>query len=302
MSKDSLVRFLFDNQDVRGAWVSLDQSMLDILKNQPDYPSAVRDNLVQCIAASTLLSTVIKFEGLLSLQARGQGDLQLLMAETTHNLDIRGIARMASSGKSIEKIGEKNKQSLTSLLGSGHLVVSIEPTNGQNYQGYVPLNGVNLAECLQYYFQQSEQLDTYFHIANDGAKVTALMLQRLPVADAKDSGLKQKAENFWEHCMQLVHTLGDEELLSNDYQTILHRLFHDETTRVYDPQTIRFKCRCSRERTEKALRSIGQEEVESLIKEDGEIRVDCEFCGTDYVFDEQQALALFDPPVIGGEQ
>ncbi|NMT62587.1 Hsp33 family molecular chaperone HslO [Marinobacter orientalis] len=276
-SRDQFQRFIFENSQVRGAWVKLNDSYSEI-GNQAPYPATVRRVLGQSLAASVLMSSTLKFEGTLSLQAQGKGPLRTLMAECSHDRFIRGLARYDEHAVT--------EDTLDSLLGEGSMAITISPEKGQRYQGVVPREKENLAGCLEEYFERSEQIPTrFFLFAGDNCSA-GLMLQKLPGDTERDSDL-------WDRLNHLASTVEAEELLGLDSETLLHRLFHEETVRLFDAEPVAFRCSCSRGRTLGALEAIGQEECYSILDEQGSIEMDCQFCHQHYRFDRNDIDHLF---------
>lgn len=282
-SRDFTQRFLFDETDVRGELATLDRSYAEVLAKHP-YPEPVAQLLGEMLAAAALLCGTLKFDGLLVLQARSSGPIPLLMVECSSNREVRGIARY-------EEAAITAAASLGELMPDGVLALTIDPRHGQRYQGIVPLEGVNLAECLSGYFATSEQLPTRFWLNADGRRARGLLLQQLPPARVKDAQARQES---WEHVVTLADTLTAEELLGLDNEVILHRLFHEETVRLFDEQGVAFNCSCSRDRAANALISMGRPDVESLLDEQqGRILVDCQFCNEQQVFDAADIAQIF---------
>lgn len=279
--QDITQRFLFENADVRGELVALDTSYREVLAKH-DYPEPVRELLGELLAAAVLLSTTIKFDGLLVLQATSSGPVSTLMVECTSDQAVRGIARYDES---------LTGSTLTELMPDGILAITVDPEVGQRYQGIVSLDGATLAECLNGYFQNSEQLPTRFRLQANGRTARGLLLQALPADRQRDA--EQRAAT-WEHLNILADTLTGEELLSLDNQTVLHRLFHQEDVRLFDPHAVRFECSCSAERSGNALISLGHEDAMALLAEqNGEIEIDCQFCNARYQFDQARIEDLF---------
>ncbi|WP_295462201.1 Hsp33 family molecular chaperone HslO [uncultured Pseudomonas sp.] len=282
-SRDFTQRFLFDETDVRGELATLDRSYAEVLAKHP-YPEPVAQLLGEMLAAAALLCGTLKLDGLLVLQARSSGPIPLLMVECSSNREVRGIARY-------EEGAITTAASLGELMPDGVLALTIDPRHGQRYQGIVPLEGVNLAECLSGYFATSEQLPTRFWLNADGRRARGLLLQQLPPARVKDAQARQES---WEHVVTLADTLTAEELLGLDNEVILHRLFHEETVRLFDEQGVAFNCSCSRDRAANALVSMGRPDVESLLDEQqGRILVDCQFCNEQQVFDAADIAQIF---------
>lgn len=276
-SQDQFQRFIFEHSQIRGAWVQLADSYSDIASQAP-YPLSVRQMLGESLVASVLMSSTLKFEGTLSLQAQGEGPLRTLMAECSHDRHIRGLARFDAPAAA--------ESGLNALLGQGRMAITITPNKGQRYQGVVPREHDALAECLEDYFQRSEQIDTRLFLIADEQRSAGLLLQRLPGSTETDNDL-------WERVSQLAATVTEEELLSLDSETILHRLFHEEEVRVFDSEPVAFRCSCSRERTLGALESIGKEECYSILEEQGSIDMDCQFCHAHYQFNRNDIDHLF---------
>jgi len=246
-----------------------------------DYPPVLQRTLGEMLAAVSMLSATLKFEGRLLLQAEGEGQVKMLMAECNQHQDLRAIARY--DGELADDL------SFDQLLQNGRIALTIEPNKGQRYQGVVPLESETLAQCLQAYFEQSEQLGTSIQLAADGQRAAGLMLQVMPA--------EGRGDEDWDRVSMLASTLKDEELLQLDNEALLFRLFHEEVCRLYEPQPLRFRCDCSRERSAEALKFMTEQELLEILKEqNGIIDVGCQFCNQTYNFDETDIRALFSEP------
>ncbi len=277
---DQIQRILFEQIDVRGVVAGLDASYQEVLARH-DYPPALQRLLGEMLAAVSLLSITLKFEGRLLLQAQGEGNVSLLMAECNHHQHLRAIARY--EGEVDESLA------FNELLEKGRIALTIEPEQGQRYQGVVPLEEDTLAGCLQAYFEQSEQLGTSIQLTADGTRAAGLMLQVLPAEETGDED--------WSRVSMLASTLSDDELLNLDNEALLFRLFHEETCRLYEPQPLVFQCDCSRERSAEALKFMTEDELLAILEEqNGLIDVGCQFCNQQYHFDETDIRALFSEP------
>ncbi|OMH38963.1 Hsp33 family molecular chaperone HslO [Motiliproteus sp. MSK22-1] len=270
-NSDQIQRFLFEDTDQRGVLVGLESCYQEVLSRHP-YPVKVASLLGEMLAAIGLLSSTLKFEGRLSLLARGDGPVSMLMAECNHRRDLRAIARWQ------DPIADD--AGLPTLLGNGQLAITIEPDRGNRYQGIVPLEKPQLAQCLEEYFMQSEQLATRITLAADTEKAAGLLLQALP--SDKDS---QIVEENWDRITHLGSTLTSQELLTLDNSELLHRLYHQEDVRVFDAEELRFDCDCSRERSLTALKTLQSDELEEMLEKEGSITMDCQFCNNQYRFD-----------------
>ena len=276
-------RFLFDNTDVRGELVGLHDSYAHVLAKHA-YPQPVAQLLGELMAAAALLVGTLKFDGLLILQARSEGAVPLLMVECSSEHELRAIARYDA-----EQIGAD--ASLATLMPDGVLAITVDPTKGQRYQGIVPLEGADLSACLTEYFATSEQLPTRFWLRADGRTARGLLLQQLPADRIKDA--EERAQS-WQHLTVLADSLTAEEQLSLDNETLLHRLYHQEEVMLFEPRELRFQCSCSRERSARALLSLGEQEaLEVVAEQGGHLVMDCQFCNERYSFDAADVTQLF---------
>ena len=305
-----LHKFIFDGLPVRGMLVRLDDAWQEILKRRQSaggYPVEVTNLLGEMTAAAALMQSNIKFNGALILQVFGDGPVKLAVAEVQPDLSLRATATVTGTvdpGSSLSQ--------LVNVHNKGRCAITLDPKDKlpgqQSYQGVVPLFGdrhekiENLAEVLEHYMLQSEQLDTRLILAADGKMAAGLLIQRLPVKgegnlegqidrDANEDEIGRNED--YKRIAMLAATLKREELLTLDADTILRRLFWEEKITRFEVTTPRFACNCSRERVGGMLRSLGTEEIESIIAERGHVSVDCEFCGAQYLFDPVDAAQLF---------
>jgi molecular chaperone Hsp33 len=282
--KDTLQRFLFEHTPIRGELVHLDATWQEVLSRH-DYPPAVRGRLGEMMASCLLLSATLKFNGTITMQVQGDGAISLLVVEATSRRTVRGMAQWQ---------GEVAAGDLHTQFGAGRLTITIDPgTGGERYQGIVALEGDSLAEAIDAYLERSEQLPTRMWLAADGNSAAGMLLQKLPGVAADDDA--------WNRVQALGTTLSAEELLALPAQEIIHRLFHEETVRLFDTEPVSFHCSCSRERVAGMLHSLGQDEVMDILHSEGAIEVTCEFCNKRYRFDAVDATQLFAPvpPDVG---
>lgn len=279
--QDQLRRFLFEESNLRGSIVHLKESYQQATGNR-DYPAPIRHLLGESLAACALMGDSLKFEGHLSLQAQGKGPLQLLVSDCSNQLRLRGVAQYEPR--------ERLSGGLPALIGDGRLVITISPDEGQRYQGIVPLEKASLAECLQDYFRLSEQLQTFLLLFADDHDAAGFMLQRLPTQPAGPD------LDLWPRAVKLAETLTASELFQLPPEAIIHRLYHQENTRLFPTRTAAFGCGCSRQRTRAALEALGQDECLALLNEQEIITIDCNFCGQRYLYDRTDVQALFGGP------
>ncbi|WP_334644931.1 Hsp33 family molecular chaperone HslO [Klebsiella aerogenes] len=268
---DQLHRYLFENYAVRGELVTVSDTLEQILANH-SYPQPVKTVLSELLVATSLLTATLKFAGDITVQLQGDGPLSLAVINGNNQQQLRGVARVQG------EIPEG--ADLKTLVGNGYLVITISPQEGERYQGVVGLEGDTLAACLEDYFQRSEQLPTRLFIRtgeNDGKAVAGGML--LQVMPAQDAQL-----NDFEHLATLTETIKAEELFTLPATDVLWRLYHEEEVTVYDPQDVEFKCTCSRQRCADALKTLPDEEVDSILADEGEIDMHCDYCGNHYLF------------------
>ena len=273
-------RFYFAHSPGRGEIVQTQDCLSEIFERHA-YPSVIQKLLAEFVTACVLLTATLKLEGRLSLQARGNGALKMMMAECNHHHQIRAIAQLN------EEADFANEASLSDLLADGLLVITLEPENGQRYQGIVELTGDNLADYLENYFSQSEQLPTRLWLAANQTQGAGLLLQALPQSQEDED------EDRWTRLVQMTQTLKTDELLGLSADEILYRLYHEEEVTLPESQAVTFSCTCSRDGTAQALLSIGQAECEDILAEQGEIRLNCQFCHTEYVFELTEIRQLF---------
>ena len=290
---DTLRRFVFEGLPFRGQLVHIDSAWRAMMEHH-EYPPAVRDSLGEAVSAAVLLSSTLKFEGRLSLQLRGSGPMHLMLVECSDSLALRGVARFGDD--------PPDSRDLRLLSGDGTLTVTIESKQlAKPYQGIVPLAGERMSDCLTHYFESSEQLPTRVWLHANAERSTGLLLQRLPV-DAKAMGLesvtrgspdKTAIDDAWRRVQRVADTVTGSELLELSDIELLKRLFAEDDLRLFEPAPVFFRCSCSRERVETMLRSLGREEIDAILTEQGEIEVRCEFCSRLYRFDSVDGAGLF---------
>lgn len=267
---DQLHRFLFTHHAIRGEHVLVHESYKSILAGH-NYPVAVQQLLGELLVATNLLTATLKFDGDITIQLQGEGPLHLAVINGNYQQQVKGLARIQGN------IAED--ATLKEMIGNGYLVITITPKQGEPYQGIVGLEHETLQACLENYFAQSEQLTTRLFIyADPKIKYAAgMLLQKLPGDD-------RSSTDTLEHLAILTSTLNADELFSLPVVTILHRLYHEEEIRLFEPHTISFKCTCSRQRCENTIMALPAEEINTLINEDHKIEMTCDYCNSHYLF------------------
>ena len=295
---DVLLPFQLGAGAVRGRLVRLGPAF-DAIIGAHAYPPAVAGLLGQAMALAAALAGALKFDGIFTVQAQGNGPVSLLLADVTSSGHLRGYARFDP-----QTLPQDQSASLEQLLGQGHLAFTVDQgANTDRYQGIVELVGPTLADSARLYFRQSEQLDTDVHLASakgpDGRwKTAALMISRMP-ADFTGGPIltADEFEESWVRATLLMSTLSDGELLDEtlEPQTLLWRLFHQEQILVHDSKSLIAQCRCSRPRIASTLRSFPRAEIEELADDSGLVVVTCEFCQTSYQFNRQDLQLVYEP-------
>ncbi len=312
-----LHKFVFEGLPVRGMLVRLTDAWQDILRRREQgggYPAAVTELLGEMTAAATLMQANIKFDGALVMQIMGDGPVKLAVAEVQPDLSLRATATVVGEvapGAPLSHMVNAGNQ--------GRCAITLDPKDRlpgrQPYQGVVPLFGdrceklEKFSEVIEHYMLQSEQLDTRLVLAANDQVAAGLLIQRLPLqgeGNLAGSGAVRGDEDEigrnedYNRIAILAASLKREELLELDADTILRRLFWEEDVRRFEPlaggEGPRFACTCSRERVGSMLRSLGREEVESILAEQGQVEVGCDFCGQQYRFDPVDAAQVFLQP------
>ncbi len=297
--QDKLLRFSFDQLDIRGELVYLDNSWESILSRYP-YPAPVRKQLGSALAAISLLSASVKFEGTMILQIQSKGPLKSLVTQITNTGNLRGFAKWQ---------GDVPDGKLKEVFGDGTMLITVIKDDGERYQSIVALEGDSLPEALNAYFVQSEQLPSTFQLFVTDTRVAGFFLQALPEKNAHrkteeqvlihsaDSPQLRDREEDWNRINILASTLQENELFTLSPERLLTNLFHEEQVRLFEPKPLRFTCTCSRGKVERTLIALGQAELDSILAEEGTIKVDCEFCNTHYEFSAEDVANLGNTPV-----
>lgn len=275
---DTLQRFIFEHANIRGEIVHIENTFQTIM-NQRDYPPMVKNLLGEAIVSCLLLASSIKFEGSLNLQFQGDARLPLLLVQCDHLLNIRAFAKCTEGLEIIDYA--------TAFL-QGQMVLTISQDNQtQVYQSMVPIQATSMSENLMTYFAQSEQVASRVWLAVNDQMAAGMLLQLMPGQDTLQK------EQFWEYAVQLGQTVSEEELLNLDNQTLLYRLYNETEIRLFDTRTTRFKCRCNQEKMKQVIKTLGEEDANALLKEQGVIEINCDFCNQKYNFDAIDITLMF---------
>jgi molecular chaperone Hsp33 len=286
---DRLLKFMFRGAPVRGELVRVADAWREMTAHH-QYPAPVKRLLGEMVAAAALLASNIKFNGALVMQVHGDGPIKLLVVECQPDLSLRATAKFSDQ---VIAAGATMRE-LINRSGRGRFAITLDPRDPlpgqQPYQGVVPLDGESMADVLETYMRQSEQLETRLVLAADDEVSAGLLLQRLPETGGTPGAIDEDA---WDRVTLLGATLSVDELLRLSPENLARRLYSQEVLEHQATLSPRFACRCSRERIGRMLVSLGREEVDSIIAELTNVTVTCDFCGRQYSFDAVDVAQLF---------
>lgn len=281
---DKIQRFIFEKGQVRGEIVRLSESYQQIIK-QHAYPEAIGKLLGQILAVSCLLCSIIKFKGRLTVQFQGKPPLKLILAQCNNEFELRGLAQWEK-----ENLTEDE---LLKALQQGTLAIIIHSnTTTKPYQGIVEWQGNSIAQSIEGYFKDSEQLSTRLWLAVDEKEVVGLLLQPLPAEGLKHTSPIAGGQDF-DHLVFLTDTLTPAEMISYSNETLLYKLYSQEEIRLFEAYPVSFKCTCSYSRSENAVLMLGKEEADQELLDKDKIVVTCEFCNREYIFDKVDVANIF---------
>lgn len=291
---DYLLPFQFRTLGIRGRLVRLG-SVADTVIRIHDYPDPVAALLAEALALSAALAGALKFDGVFTLQTKGDGPISMLVADTTSVGDMRGYAGFdAARLAEVLAATDTGAAPVPRLLGSGYLAFTVDQgPHTERYQGIVELSGATLSDCADQYMRQSEQITTRIRLAADRSedadgrwRAGAFVLQRLPSPE-REAGAEAAPLSDWERAAGMMSGLSDGDLLDETLGPyhLLDRLFRGERISASDAKPLRHRCRCSELRVQRTLASIPMEELEEM-KVDGHIEVVCQFCKASYSYDD----------------
>lgn len=300
---DLVLPFQVDPYGLRGRLVRLGAAA-DTIASQHGYPDPVSKLIVETLALACCLAAALKYDGIFTLQVKGDGPVRTLVTDVTSDGGVRAYCSFDAAR--VAALGEQADGSVHRMLGGGYIAFTVDQgPHTERYQGIVELQGPSLAECAHTYFRQSEQLQTGIKLAAgrgaDGKwRAAAIMVQRMPYTEAEElpKGVTEDDyDDSWLTAVTLMSSVTDAELLDPGLSPdrLLYRLFQEPGVRAYPPQEIAPVCRCSRERVESVLRSLGDAEIEEMKTDEGSVLVNCEFCGTKWRFDDDDLARLRAP-------
>lgn len=282
-NKDSLQRILFEHAPIRGEFIFLHETYQTII-NQHPYPPALRRLLGEALCVVGLLSAIIKFDGRLSVQFRGDGQLKLLLAQCDNHFHMRALAKWE---------GELSYNELMHAFNDGVLVIMLDSGMKSCYQGIVSWRGDSLVDSIEGYFRDSEQLVTKIWLHADDQSAAGFLLQVIPGMGKDISLEKEVIDPHWGRIIQLSSNLNPEIMLKVDFKTLLNTLYPEEDIRIFPSVPVMFQCTCSRKRGEDAILLLGKEEAEAELQGKKNIIVTCDFCNKEYLFDNADVKKMF---------
>lgn len=289
---DTLRTLIFDQSSCRAHLVHLSTAWQQVVSNN-DYPKPVQKILGELVAASSLLSASLKFEGSLIIQIQGDGPIRLLVAECNSRLGLRATVKLAEGAAIPEN---SNFKDLVNATGKGICAIILDPRNrlpGQApYQGIVPLAGTTVADSLEAYMHSSEQLETRLILNADTTTAAGVMLQQMPQHGGVVSSKEFDADG-WDRLKALINTLQTQEHLSTETDELAKRLFWEEDPDGLAERQAHFECTCSREKVGKMLVTLGQAELDDALAENPTVEIQCDFCNANYSFTRAECQALF---------
>lgn len=287
---DLLQRFIFETVPIRGEFIHLQNSFQTIIK-QHSYPPPLRKLLGEALCVAGLLSAIIKFNGRLTIQFRGGGKLKLLLAQCDNDFHLRGLAKWE---------GNLSYEEFLDSFKHGVLVVMLDsnpsqPFNPARYQGVVKWRGNSLAESIEGYFKDSEQLDTKIWLNVNESSAAGFLLQVIPASDKGLNDLeKDEVCSNWKRILDLTSNLACKDLLNLGYEALLHKLYPQEDIRIFHGVPMTFRCSCNRKRGEDAILLLGRREAEEELNNSQTIVVTCDFCNKEYIFQRADIAQIFE--------
>lgn len=282
MIADHITPFVFDALPVRGALINLSRSWRRMLRDH-EYEDAVQETLGHAAAATGLIAQSMKFDGAITLQIQGDGELRMLVMQCTSELELRGMAACDEDG---------NAKTFGDLMHNAHCAITVD-AGDRPYQGIVEIDRASLADSLQNYFARSVQVPSHVMLVSDASLSGGILLQQMP-------GQYMINEDDWSRLGFIAATLRTSDFEVADGMELIGKLFAEDDVRVFKSQPVVFRCRCSQARAEEVLRMLGEVETREAVNEQGKVDVTCEYCGRQRTFDPVDISRLFVDNVVVG--
>jgi molecular chaperone Hsp33 len=282
--KDVVIALVFESLPVRGALVQLERTWQRMQRDH-DYPDPVAEVLGHSAAATALIAQSLKFDGTITFQINSEGPLAMLVMQSTHDLDLRGMASAQNVPVST---------AFADLVTGARCAVTVDSgAMARPYQGIVEISSESLAASLENYFAQSVQVPSHVQLAQDSLRCGGILLQQMPEESTT-------LEDDWRRLGFLAKTLRAEDLTDGVSHELLHKLFAEDDVRAFKPREARFRCRCTQQKVEEVLRLLGEAETRSACEEQGKVEVTCEYCGRLRTFDAVDVTRVFTEQAVSG--
>lgn len=284
LAKDAVIPFVFESLPVRGALVQLELTWQRMQRDR-DYPDPVTEVLGRSAAATALIAQSLKFDGTITFQINSDGPLNMLVMQSTDDLDLRGMASAQDVAGDIK---------FADLVAGARCAVTVESGAMERaYQGIVEMNPESLAASLENYFERSVQVPSHLHLEGDAVLCGGILLQQMPQESPT-------LEDDWRRLGLLAKTLRARDLADGASHELLHKIFAEDDVRAFKPRGARFRCRCTQQKVEEVLRLLGEKETRAACEAHGRVEVTCEYCGRMRVFDAVDVARVFAEQAIDG--
>lgn len=276
---DIIKPFMLENGLFRGSFIAADDAISKMMENH-SYPPIIQSYLAQTALLAIALSAGIKYDGVFSLQIKGNGPISTLFCDVTTDYKIRGYA-VYDAERLTGDLSDMNK-----AIGNGQMLFSVAQIGQEPYQGIVALTGNHLADTVKSYFALSEQINTDVVLRQNKTESRLIIIQQMP--DKQGISAEEKAD-LWETISVLLNSVKDVELFSDKLtpDDILFRLFHANELTVFPDNIPSHECRCYRDKMFNFLKKLPLEERETLYQDD-KITAGCQFCNEQYIFTREE--------------
>lgn len=281
MFADHVIPFIFESLPVRGEIIHLSRAWRRMLRDH-NYDGLIAETLGHAAAATGLIAQSLKFDGAITMQIQGAGDLRMLVMQCTSDFELRGMATTAD---------EVTADTFSALMQKAHCAITVD-AGDQPYQGIVEINAASLAASLENYYERSVQVPSHVALVSNESLAAGILLQKMPG--------QQIDEDDWQRLGFLAATIKPDDFSDADGNELIGKLFAEDDVRVFQPKPVVFRCRCSQSRAEEVLRMLGEEEVREALEEQGSLAVTCEYCGREREFDSVDVSRLFSDNVVLG--
>jgi molecular chaperone Hsp33 len=297
MTRDFSQKFLFNHRPIRGQFIRLTETYQSMIRHK-NYPEKIQKFLGEALASTALIHGLFKNSGKITLQFQGSGALTLLSIHGDLS-DMRGLVQYSTEALFTEK------DSLLSALKTGKLVLTYEAGDdhgNSRHQSILEVISPDMAQNIEHYFSQSEQVETKIWLAVTPLSVSGFLLQRLPSpptsitetdhSDPNNLG-DDLCDDLWNDAIIRAQTLFEQELQTLPLEDLLSRLYSEDEIQLFQPEEIEFKCPCSKDRMERAILFMGKPEVMAILEKEEHVDVTCQFCGKNHAFDAIDIEKIF---------